>query len=190
MLRGRAGRDGYALYLRNLLPAYRALEQGLERHRSTPGLGALAEPALYRQPGARVAILLAWPVPDWHEGVADPARGRTLRPTGRGGGRRAPASRLIGHAYTRYLGDLSGGQILSRLLAKSLALGPATLAFYDFPGDLRRRGVQGRTIAIDSTPPRIEFADVDSLLDEAAMALRAQHRSVGRPCKRRLRRGY
>ena len=48
MLRGRAGRDGYVLYLRNLQPAYRALEQGLERHRSTPGLGAFAEPAPYR----------------------------------------------------------------------------------------------------------------------------------------------
>ena len=49
MLRGRASRGGYTLYLRNLLPAYQALEQGLERHRLTPSLGALAEPALYRQ---------------------------------------------------------------------------------------------------------------------------------------------
>jgi heme oxygenase len=29
-------------------------------------------------------------------------------------------TRLIAHAYTRYLGDLSGGQILQRLLARSL----------------------------------------------------------------------
>jgi heme oxygenase len=42
-------------------------------------------------------------------------------------------SRLIAHAYTRYLGDLSGGLILQRLLARSLDLRPAELSFYDFP---------------------------------------------------------
>ena len=42
-------------------------------------------------------------------------------------------ARLIAHAYTRYLGDLSGGQILQRLLARSLELRPAELSFYDFP---------------------------------------------------------
>ena len=40
---------------------------------------------------------------------------------------------LLAHAYVRYLGDLSGGQILQRLLAKSLALTPQQLSFYDFP---------------------------------------------------------
>ena len=48
MLKGRASRDGYALFLRNLLPAYQALEEGLERDRSDPGVEALAQPALYR----------------------------------------------------------------------------------------------------------------------------------------------
>ena len=42
-------------------------------------------------------------------------------------------ARLIAHAYTRYLGDLSGGQILQRLLTRSLELRPAELSFYDFP---------------------------------------------------------
>ncbi|OQR91048.1 heme oxygenase [Achlya hypogyna] len=40
---------------------------------------------------------------------------------------------LVAHAYTRYLGDLSGGQILKRIAIKSLGLenGQGT-AFYDF----------------------------------------------------------
>ena len=42
-------------------------------------------------------------------------------------------ARLIAHAYTRYLGDLSGGQILQRLLERSLELRPSELSFYDFP---------------------------------------------------------
>ena len=41
LLRGEASREGYALLLRNLLPAYQAMEQGLERHLHTPGVGVL-----------------------------------------------------------------------------------------------------------------------------------------------------
>lgn len=41
---------------------------------------------------------------------------------------------LIGHAYTRYLGDLSGGQTLCRVARKSLGLqGEEGTAFYVFP---------------------------------------------------------
>lgn len=36
------------------------------------------------------------------------------------------------HAYTRYLGDLSGGQIIKRMLERHYGLGPAGLAFYTF----------------------------------------------------------
>jgi len=42
--------------------------------------------------------------------------------------------RLLAHAYVRYLGDLNGGQVLARLLAKNLGLDAAMLSFYDFPG--------------------------------------------------------
>ena len=46
----------------------------------------------------------------------------------------ADAPRLIAHAYVRYLGDLSGGRIVGRILARSPGLGPEALSFYDFPG--------------------------------------------------------
>jgi len=41
---------------------------------------------------------------------------------------------LIAHHYTRYLGDLSGGQVLKRTVAKAFKL-PSNegLVFYDFP---------------------------------------------------------
>jgi len=40
---------------------------------------------------------------------------------------------LVGHHYTRYLGDLSGGQILKGIAEKALALGDGQgLKFYDF----------------------------------------------------------
>ncbi len=40
---------------------------------------------------------------------------------------------LVGHHYTRYIGDLSGGQILKRIAKKALNLeGDAGLNFYEF----------------------------------------------------------
>ncbi len=48
---------------------------------------------------------------------------------------------LVAHAYVRYLGDLSGGQQLKRIVTRSLAIGPRLrrIAFYDF-GDAAADG--------------------------------------------------
>lgn len=167
MLRGRAGRDGYVLYLRNLLPVYRALEEGLEGHRSTPGLGLFAQPALYRTQ-ALESDLIGLAGPGWHDAVpilqAGQRYAQCVEAAAEGTG-----TGLIGHAYTRYLGDLSGGQILSRLLAKALALSPATLAFYAFPGipDVEAFKASYRDW-LDDAADSIDA--VDGLLDEAALA--------------------
>lgn len=42
---------------------------------------------------------------------------------------------LVAHAYTRYLGDLSGGQVLGKITQKSLGLSSKEgLSFFSFPG--------------------------------------------------------
>ncbi len=131
LLHGAATREGYILLLRNLLPAYRAMEQGLDRHLGSIGLGLVAE---YRLDRARAieSDLVALCGEHWSSDVP-------LLPAGEFYAKRVAQAadgdgmRLIGHAYTRYLGDLSGGQILQRLLTRSLELRPAELTFYDFP---------------------------------------------------------
>lgn len=41
----------------------------------------------------------------------------------------------MAHAYTRYLGDLSGGQVLGKITQKSLGLSSKEgLSFFSFPG--------------------------------------------------------
>ena len=44
---------------------------------------------------------------------------------GSSGGGALPAWLLVPHAYTRYLGDLSGGQVLKRAAIRGLGLGPS-----------------------------------------------------------------
>lgn len=132
LLRGEASREGYILLLRNLLPAYQALEQGLERHGANSAvLGKLAEFRLDRA-SALEADLVSLCGARWSQHLplltASELYSKRIQKAAEGDG-----ARLIAHAYTRYLGDLSGGQILQRLLARSLELKPADLSFYDFP---------------------------------------------------------
>jgi heme oxygenase len=131
VLNGHATRRSYAVFLRNLLPAYQALETALELHRTTPGVGALALSEVYRAPRIEADLLelqgldwaLALPLSPAAERYAD-----CIKAAAEGAG-----DGLAGHAYVRYLGDLSGGQILKRLLAKSLGLSEQGLTFYAFP---------------------------------------------------------
>lgn len=131
ILRGKATRYGYALLLRNLLPAYRQLEAGLEDHWYSPAIRAAAPREVYRAP-ALISDLKAIFGSEWEDTLP-------LLPAGEQYRRRVAfaaegdGAGLIAHAYTRYFGDLSGGQVMKRLLDRSLGLRSQELTFYDFP---------------------------------------------------------
>jgi len=161
LLRGEADRQGYVLLIRNLLPAYRAMEKGLERHRGSPGLRSLASYRLDRASTIE-SDLVALCGERWRHQVPSLPAGELyasrIEKAAEGDG-----ARLIAHAYARYLGDLSGGQILQRLLARTLELQPSELSFYHFP----------------------RFADIDALkadyrnaLDKAGGYVRDPHAVV------------
>jgi heme oxygenase len=167
LLRGQATREGYALYLRNLLPAYAALESALERRRAEPVIAPVAIPAVYRLQAIE-ADLTALTGPDWRrklpllpEGAV--YAGRIARVA------HAEPARLIAHVYTRYLGDLNGGQVLKALLARTLGLNAAALAFHEFPsaGDLVTLKKDLRA-AIDRAGQ--EAADLSAVVEEGEHA--------------------
>jgi heme oxygenase (biliverdin-producing, ferredoxin) len=132
LLLGQATRDSYALYLRNLLPAYQSLEAGLDGHRHGARIGALARPELYRS-ASIIDDLQALVGAGWHRTLV------LLPEAERYSGRASAAADgdgtlLIAHAYTRYFGDLNGGRILKRVTARSLKLPIDCLHFYEYPG--------------------------------------------------------
>jgi heme oxygenase len=132
ILHGLASRDGYVLLLRNLLPAYREIECGIENHHNSSGLALLAKHRLDRAPAIE-SDLTALCGPDWSRRIpmlpSGEAYARRIAQAAEGDG-----ALLIAHAYTRYLGDLNGGSILARLLTKTLGLRPVELSLYDFSG--------------------------------------------------------
>lgn len=167
LLHGRATKAGYALFLRNLLPAYAALEPALSANAAEPLVAAFADPRFHRLE-ALSADLRATAGADWAALPLLPeatayAEAITVSASDPG--------RLAGHAYARYLGDLSGGQILKPLLARMLGLGPDALAFYDFPAyaDLSAPKLALRE-ALDTVPSTSHAAQ--TICDEAVAAFR------------------
>ena len=130
LLRGHGNREGYVLLIRSLQPVYDALERGITENRTLPLVQAIYDDRLWRS-GALVADLKHLAGSRWEQDVSALPAGERYAQRIRHLSSAKPEL-LVAHAYVRYLGDLSGGQILRRLLARSLGLGDAELSFYAF----------------------------------------------------------
>ena len=78
---------------------------------------------------------------------------------------------LVGHHYTRYLGDLSGGQKLKNIAEKALNLQDGGLAFYEFDEipDGKEFKIKYRA-ALDNLP--IDESQKDAIIEEANVAFK------------------
>ncbi|MEU2676924.1 biliverdin-producing heme oxygenase [Streptomyces sp. NPDC007107] len=110
MLGGRLGVDAYTRYTEQLWFVYRALEDGAEALRKDPVAGPFIQPQLMRTAELE-RDLRHLRGEGWREGL------EPLPATAAYAGRVAECARewpagYVAHHYTRYLGDLSGGQII------------------------------------------------------------------------------
>ena len=129
LLGGRVNERGYADYLLRLRVVYATMEEIVAAHRDDAAVAAVADTALERL-AAIDADLDHW-VSDGERSVDSPAaaayRQRLLDAAAEW------PTLLVAHHYTRYLGDLSGGQAIGRILDRTFELDGAGIAFYAFP---------------------------------------------------------
>ena len=78
---------------------------------------------------------------------------------------------LVGHHYTRYLGDLSGGQILRNIAQNALKLDDGGLDFYEFPEIENKKEYKNNYRATLNTLPVTE-SQVSAIVSEANYAFR------------------
>ncbi|WP_405947545.1 biliverdin-producing heme oxygenase [Streptomyces prunicolor] len=110
LLGGRLGVDAYARYTEQLWFVYEALETVAERLASDPVAGAFIQAELFRLP-ALERDLEHLRGADWRAGLTALPATRAYAERVRECAELWPAG-YIAHHYTRYLGDLSGGQII------------------------------------------------------------------------------
>ncbi|MFI2377547.1 heme oxygenase (biliverdin-producing) [Streptomyces sp. NPDC018964] len=110
LLGGRLGVDAYARYTEQLWFVYEALESGAPRLASDPVAGPFIQPELFRLPSLErdLAHLRG---PDWRSTLTALPATRAYAARVAECARTWPSG-YVAHHYTRYLGDLSGGQII------------------------------------------------------------------------------
>ncbi|MGC0332367.1 heme oxygenase [Streptomyces sp. SAI-170] len=110
LLGGRLGVDAYARYTEQLWFVYEALEAGAERLAADPVAGPFIRPELFRL-GSLERDLEHLRGPGWRAGLSALPATRAYADRVRYCAGRWPGG-YVAHHYTRYLGDLSGGQII------------------------------------------------------------------------------
>jgi heme oxygenase len=134
LMAGELDLDAYGRYLAQLAPVYAALEE------RGPGGWPIFEAGFARSKAIR-ADLAALGMPAGHPALPETQdhadRVRHLVATG-------DDVRYLAHHYTRYLGDLSGGQAIGALMARHYGATPDQLTFFDFtalgrPVEAKRR---------------------------------------------------
>lgn len=149
---------------------YQTLEEGLAKRVEHPWLAALPMAGLPRVP-ALAADLTYFLGEGWAEHWQPSPATRRYQEHLAQLADEAPGL-LVAHAYVRYLGDVSGGQVLCRIAARSLGLvGLDGLRFYDFPelGDLTAFKQRFRA-ALDALPTTVD--EQRHLVAEANRAFR------------------
>ena len=125
LMGGELSLDEYTRYLAQLAWVYDALEE----RGSRPGDPAVFDPALARM-AAIDADLAALGASGWRE--AHPPLPATADYAAHLRSIADDDVRYLAHHYTRYLGDLSGGQAIAALVARHYGATPEQLGFYRF----------------------------------------------------------
>lgn len=132
--KGQVSREGFKLVMASLYHIYTALEEEIERNKQNPVYAPLYFPEELHRKAALEQDMAFWYGPHWQEAIPyTPATQHYVKRLHEVGGTHPEL--LVAHAYTRYLGDLSGGQVLKKIAQKAMAL-PSSgegLAFFTFP---------------------------------------------------------
>lgn len=169
LMKGRLSLSDYARYLANLAVVYEALEKQTARGTAFAGSDPIWDAKLNRLPKIE-NDLVQLGHPHWRTELhATDAAQEYARHISSLNGR--ADIRLLAHHYTRYLGDLSGGQAIAALVARHYGATEDQLSFYRFP-DIESivHYKENYRKQLDALP--VTDADQDLLIAEVQRAFR------------------
>ena len=168
LLSGKVNAAGYACYLSMLREVYAALESVARDLADDPIASAVIDPDLDRL-GAIEADLAFWApsgVASVHSPAVEAYVARIHASASWGG-------LYVAHHYTRYLGDLSGGQMIAKRVKRQHGFERAGAAFYDFTelGDIAEFKQRYRAV-LDELGESLDELERQRMIDEVRAAYR------------------
>ncbi|WP_228507726.1 heme oxygenase (biliverdin-producing) [Herbiconiux sp. VKM Ac-1786] len=169
LMSGKGSRDDYIALVAQHFFIYEALEAAADRMKNDPVAASFISPKLTRLP-AIVEDLRFLIGDDWREQIVPlPTTARYVRridevaATWNGG--------FIAHHYTRYLGDLSGGQIIRTLMQRQFGFETNGVGFYLF-GDIAKPKEFKETYRTQLDAVDWDAAERERVIDEVLVAYR------------------
>lgn len=169
-LKGTVEKNSYRKLVGNLYFVYSAMEEEMERHRNHEIMGKMYFPELNRK-GSLEKDLKYYYGDKWSEEVSLTPKGEAYVQQIRKVSEEQPEL-LLAHLYTRYMGDLSGGQILKKIAQRAMGLtdGRGT-AFYEFAEITDEKAFKANYRQTMNELP-IDEGTADKIVEEANGAFR------------------
>ncbi len=167
-LKGVVEKNSYRKLVANFYFVYAAMEEAMEQHQQHPVVSKIYFPELHRK-AALEQDLQYYFGSNWREQVAPSAATQQYVNRIREIANISPEL-LVAHSYTRYIGDLSGGQILKGIAQRAMNLseGEGT-AFYEFEQIPDEKGFKAKYRAnLDEMP--VDESTEDRIVAEAIAA--------------------
>ena len=169
LMQGKGTRDDYVALVAQHWFIYEALEAVTERMRRDPVASVFISDKLTRLPAldADLAFLLG---SDWRERIEPLPTTRRYVERIRRVGATWPGG-FVAHHYTRYLGDLSGGLFIGKLMQRQFGFDTNGIGFYVF-GDIAdpRASQDEYREQLDAAP--WDAAEQERVIDEVLVAYR------------------
>jgi heme oxygenase (biliverdin-producing, ferredoxin) len=164
-LKGVVEKQSYRRLVTDLYFVYSAMEEELERLKQHPIISQIYFPELNRKESLEQDLYYYYGA-NWREEIKISQAGQMYVDRIHEIAKSQPEL-LVGHSYTRYLGDLSGGQILKKIAQRAMNLseGEGT-AFYEFPTISDEKAFKDKyRQAMNDLP--IDMATAERIVDEA-----------------------
>ena len=167
-LKGVVDKASYRTLVADLWFVYSAMEEEIGRLADHPVVGPIHAPALNRREALEQDLAFYFGG-DWRQQIRATPGAQQYVARIRQVAKEAPEL-LVGHHYTRYIGDLSGGQILKNIAQKAMSLGEHDgLRFYEFDAIPDEKAFKSNYRAtLDALP--IDQATADRIVAEANQA--------------------
>ena len=169
-LKGVVNKESYRGLISDFYFVYSALEEEVSKLQDHPVVGTLDLPELRRKLALEMDVRYYYG-PIWRSLIKPSEACERYVNRIREVAKNEPEL-LVGHHYTRYLGDLSGGQILKGIAEKAMELGNGEgLKFYEFQNiEDSKTYKQGYREKLNNLP--IDQHQADAIIVEANYAFR------------------